>query len=292
MQIADAVIHHPFEIKLGPLPLTGFGLAVLLAFVIAQIISQRELARRRHDDYAQVIPDLIFASVLGTLLGGKLYYVLIITHDWHDFFSRAGFVFWGGFIGAVAMNWLFVRRRKLNFVRFADVAGIAIAAGYAVGRTGCWAVGDDYGRPWNSRFAVAFPEGSPRSTAGIMNDMFGTPIPAGATPDTVLAVHPTQLYETALGFVMFLILWRNRDHEHAEGWLFGFYMVLAGIERFVIEFFRAKDDRVFGLFTIAQVIALAIAATGVLVMSMRWTTGGGKNGIYANAQPGRTLAGS
>lgn len=283
MQSPDAVIHHPFEIKLGPIPLTGFGLAVLAAFVIAQIISQRELTRRGHHDYADVIPDLIFASVLGTLLGGKLYYILIITHNWRDFFTRAGFVFWGGFIGAVTMNWIFVKRRKLNFVRFADVAGIAIAAGYAVGRTGCWAVGDDYGRPWNSRLAVAFPEGSPPSTAGIMNQMFGTPIPAGASPDTVLAVHPTQLYEVALGFVMFLILWRNRDHKHAEGWLFGFYMVLAGIERFIIEFFRAKDDRVFGVLTIAQLIAIAIAATGAVVMYLRWNVGNGRRGVQATA---------
>jgi phosphatidylglycerol:prolipoprotein diacylglycerol transferase len=281
MQLSDAVIHHPFEIKLGPIPLTGFGLAVLAAFVIAQIIAQRELTRRGHHDYAEVIPDLIFASVLGTLLGGKLYYILVITHDWRDFFTRAGFVFWGGFIGAVAMNWFFVKRKKLSFVRFADVAGIAIAAGYAVGRTGCWAVGDDYGRPWNSRFAVAFPEGAPPSTAGIMNQMFRTPIPPGATPDTVLAVHPTQLYEVALGIVMFLILWRNRDHKHAEAWLFGFYMVLAGIERFIIEFFRAKDDRIFGMLTIAQVIALAIAATGAAVMYLRWNRSNGKRGILA-----------
>jgi len=66
-----------------------------------------------------------------------------------------------------------------------------------------------------------FPEGAPASTARNMNQIFGTPIPEGATPDTVLAVHPTQLYETVLGTVMFLILWRFRKHKHAEGWLFG-----------------------------------------------------------------------
>ena len=68
---------------------------------------------------------------------------------------------------------------------------------------------------------------------------------AGVAPNAVLAVHPTQLYETGMGFLMFLLLWRMRDHRHAEGWLFGVYCILAGVERFIVEFFRAKDDRFF-----------------------------------------------
>ncbi|MEO6446885.1 MAG: prolipoprotein diacylglyceryl transferase [Gemmatimonadaceae bacterium] len=285
-----AVIHHPFEIKLGPLTLTGFGLAVLLGFVIAQIITQRELERRGHLREAAIAPDLVFASVLGMLVGGKLYYVMVITHDWSDLLSRAGFVFWGGLIGGVFFNWLFIVKKKLSFARLSDVASIAIAAGYSVGRTGCWAVGDDYGRPWNSRFAVLFPEGAPPSTAGIMNRMFGTPLPAGASPDTVLAVHPTQLYETAMAFGMFWVLWRFREHKHAEGWLFGFYCVLAGLERFVVEFYRAKDDRFFGPLTAAQVIGLGIAVAGLVIMQLRRRTGPGKPGIYGAAQPSTVTA--
>ena len=66
----DATVVHPFVFDIGPLSLTGFGLAVLAAFVISQIIAQRELARRGHDPTP--IPDLILAAVLGTLIGGKL----------------------------------------------------------------------------------------------------------------------------------------------------------------------------------------------------------------------------
>lgn len=259
----------PFEIPIGPLTVTGFGIAVFLAFAISQVICQHELTRRGHLADAAAIPDLILASVIGTLIGGKVYYTAVITKDWSDLFSRAGFVFWGGFIGAVLANWLFIRWKKLSFARFADVAGIAIAAGYAVGRTGCWAVGDDYGRPWNGPLAVMFPRGAPPSTAGEMSRSFGVPIPDGVSPDTVMAVHPTQLYETALGMLMFAVLWRLRGHQRAEGWLFGVYCVLAGLERFVIEFFRAKDDRFFGPLTAAQVIGLSIAAAGVVVMGMR-----------------------
>lgn len=263
------ITHHPLEINLGPLPITGFGIAVLLAFVIAQIISQHELLRRGYQKEAEAIPDLILACVIGTLVGGKLYYAGIVMQEWSALWGRAGFVFWGGFIGSVIACWLVIRHKKLNFARFSDVAGIAIAAGYSVGRTGCWAVGDDYGKPWDGPLAVMFPEGAPASTAENMTRLFGTPVPDGVSPDTVLAVHPTQLYETALGFVMFMILWRFRTHKNAEGWLFGMYLVLAGAERFFIEFFRAKDDRfVMGL-TLAQCIAITVAIVGVVVMQMR-----------------------
>jgi len=260
------IVHHPFAFKIWFLEITGFGIAVLLAFVIAQIISQHELLRRGHQKESDAIPDLILASVMGTLVGGKLYYAAIVTQDWTTLWGRAGFVFWGGFIGSVIACWLVINRKKLSFARFADVGGIAIAAGYSVGRTGCWAVGDDYGRPWDGPLAVMFPDGAPASTAGNMSQVFGTPIPEGATADTVLAVHPTQLYETALGFIMFLILWRFRGHKHLEGWLFGMYLVLAGAERFFIEFFRAKDDRFAMGMTLAQFIALVLASAGVLIM--------------------------
>ena len=82
---------------------------------------------------------------------------------------------------------------------------------------------------------------------------------------------------------MFIILWRYRDHKHAEGWLFGLYLVLAGIERFLIEFLRAKDDRFFGPLTAAQAIGLAFAALGIIWMQMRKDVGPDKPGIYPKA---------
>ena len=274
------VVHRPWVIHLGPLELTGFGIAVLLAFAISQIIAQRELARRGHDP--EPIADLLLAAIIGTIVGGKIYYA-ILTGDAGTLLSRAGLVFWGGFIGAVLAVGAVIRWKKLNMLRIGDVAGICIAAGYAVGRTGCWAVGDDYGRPWNSPFAASFPQGAPPSTAYNMQTEFGVAIPAGVSPDAVLSVHPTQLYETAMGLIMFAILWRWRDHEHAEGWLLGLYCVLAGLERFIVEFFRAKDDRFFGLFTMAQMISIGIFFVGVGLMVALRKTGPGRPGIYAKA---------
>jgi phosphatidylglycerol:prolipoprotein diacylglycerol transferase len=278
MQTYPGTVVNPLSYDLGPLQLTGFGLAVLMGFVIAQIIAQRELARRGHDP--EPIGDLVFAAVIGGLLGGKIYYA-ILMQDMSALMSRAGFVFWGGLMGGMLATYLVIRRKKLSFTRISDVGGIGIAAAYSVGRTGCWAVGDDYGRPWNGPLAVSFPEGAPPSTVSNMTELFNIPAPAGAGPNDVISVHPTQLYETALGFVMFMILWRYRDHKHAEGWLFGLYCVLAGIERFVIEFVRAKDDRFFGGLTVAQVIALLFAVGGAVWMYMRRNPEPDAPGIYA-----------
>jgi phosphatidylglycerol---prolipoprotein diacylglyceryl transferase len=130
---------------------------------------------------------------------------------------------------------------------------------------------------------VSFPEGAPPSTAANLA-AFHSSIPPGVSPSTVLSVYPTQLLEVFLGFVMFLILWRLRNHKHAEGWLMGVYMVLAGIERFAVEFLRAKDDHIFGPLTMAQYLAILFVLAGVLVMRMRKDVHGSARGIHAVAR--------
>jgi len=101
-----------------------------------------------------------------------------------------------------------------------------------------------------------------------MTRAFRAVFPADMDPSTVVSVIPTQIIEVVLGFIMFLILWRLRKHTHAEGWLFGVYAVLAGIERFAVEFLRIKDDRFFAL-SLAQCIAIAIFIVGLIVMKVR-----------------------
>jgi len=264
----QGILHHPTVFHLGPIELTGFGLAVLAGFVISQIICQRELWRRGQDKEADAMPDVHMAALIGTLIGAKTYYA-ILTGDASSIFSRGGFVFWGGFMGAVPLCWATIKYKKLSFPRIADVSAIALAAGYSVGRTGCWAVGDDYGRPWTGFLATRFPEGAPPSTVSVMSSQFGVQFPAGTPGDLVVAVHPTQLYEVTMAFVMFAVLWRLRKHTHREGWLFGVWCLLAGTERFVVEFFRAKDDQLSAGLTLAQFIAISVFTIGIGILVAR-----------------------
>jgi phosphatidylglycerol:prolipoprotein diacylglycerol transferase len=280
--IYASITQNAFSYDIFGFQFTGFGIAMLAAFVIAQIIAQRELWRRGHDPAP--ISDLIFAAVIGGILGGKIYYAILMG-EVSALFSRAGLVFWGGLLGGIVAVLFVAWRKKLSLFRVADVGGICVAAAYAVGRTGCWAVGDDYGRPWNGPWAVKFPNGAPPSTVQNMTSLFHMHLPAGMNPLEVVSVHPTQLYEVILAFIMFLILWRLRDHKHAEGWLFGFYCVLAGIERFGMEIFRAKDDRFFGPFTTAQVIAMLFVIAGIIIMQTRRNITATAPGIHAEPQP-------
>lgn len=278
MQLSDPIVHHTFAYDIGPVQVTGFGIAILMCFVVAQMVAQRELERRGHD--SEPISDMVFAALVGGLLGAKLYYVVVLGH-WDSLFDRGGFVYWGGLIGGMLATMAVVVHKRAGLMKMFDVSAPALAAAYAVGRTGCWAVGDDYGRPWNGFLAVAFPEGAPPSTAGIMARDFGVAMPAGANAATVLSVYPTQLYEVGLGLVMFFVLWRLRDHAHAEGWLFGVYAVLSGLERFAIEFLRAKDDRFVAGLTYAQLISIGFIALGLAFMAWRWRVGPGRRGIHA-----------
>src|SRR6185503_10337484 len=129
-RIFASVVQHPLSYDVGPLQLTGFGLAMLLCFVIAQIVAQRELDRRGHDP--EPIGDLIFAAVIGGLLGGKIYYA-ILMHDSSALLSRAGFVFWGGLMGGIVATYFVIRRKHLSFPHISDVGGPAIAAAYSLG---------------------------------------------------------------------------------------------------------------------------------------------------------------
>jgi phosphatidylglycerol:prolipoprotein diacylglycerol transferase len=261
----SAIVHHPADWHFGILHLTGFGFAMMMAFGVAHWVSQVVLAERGDDP--EIMNDVTFAALIGTIIGAKVYYAILVR-SMSALWSTGGLVFWGGFIGALLCCAIVIRWRGKSFLRIADAAAVGIAAGYAVGRTGCWAVGDDYGRVWNGWLAVSFPQGLPPTTAQVMRQIYNAELPATLPPEAVVSVIPTQLIEVVLGLVMFAILWRLRRHRHTPGWLFGVFCLLAGTERFVVEFFRAKSDMI-GPVTSAQLISLVVAAAGVLLVTWR-----------------------
>jgi phosphatidylglycerol---prolipoprotein diacylglyceryl transferase len=260
---------YPFILHLGPLEVTGYGLMLMVAFLMGGWLIARQLRENQlREDYAA---DIVAAAVIGGIIGAKLWYVAL-TRDPGALFSRGGLVWYGGFIGgAVAV--IFNGWRLGVPLRWTmQLAAPALAAAYALGRVGCFLVNDDYGRPTNLPWAVKFPQGLPPSTAGNLHQLFGVPVPAGIDPSTVLAVHPTQLYEVAAMLVAFAILWSLRRWRRPVGWLFGLYLVLAGVERFLVEIVRAKDDRFVGPFTIAQLTSVILVLIGLLLLTL-WRKG-------------------
>lgn len=255
---------YPLVFRIGSFELTGFGLMMMLAFLVGGWLVTLELRRRGW--YAEYGADIVVAAVIGGVLGAKLWYVAL-TGDPRALLSRAGLVWYGGFIGGVLAVMLNGWRRGVPVRITMHLVAPALAAAYALGRVGCFVVGDDYGRPTNLPWGVKFPQGLPPSTAGNLATQFGLAVPADVPPSTVLAVHPTQLYEVVIMLGVYMVLWRWRLAARPMGWLFGAYLVFAGIERFLIEILRAKDDRFLGPFTLAQAASAVAALVGIAIMT-------------------------
>ena len=140
------------------------------------------------------------------------------------------------------MFWI-IHRRRLPKIAVLAAATPALAIGQAIGRIGCFLVGDDYGRPSQLPWAVAFPQG---------------------LPPTTVPVHPTQLYEAAALVPLAWLLFRWRRQRYSDTFVLGAYLLLAGAIRFLIEFVRV-DVRVLGIFSVAHLASLAAMVLGAVL---------------------------
>jgi phosphatidylglycerol:prolipoprotein diacylglycerol transferase len=252
-------------IRIGPISISPFGIMLAAAFFAALVQLRWGLKRLQAGD-AEDAGAILVAAVLGGILGAKIYYAALYR-DWRLIFDRAGLVWYGGFIlGALAVLWV-ARRRRLDAWSLADAAAPALALGYAVGRVGCFLVGDDFGMPTELPWGVEFPAGVPApTTAGLMRHEYGAVV-SGDIPDTeLIAVHPTQLYETlAAGMIWWVGVWLLRRGAR-RGTTTVVVLSLLAVERFLVEFVRAKDDRFLAGLTLAQVLSLV----ALLVMGLLW----------------------
>jgi len=270
---------YPFILKLGPLEITGYGIMMMVGFLMGGWLITLELRRRGlYEEYAA---DITVAAVIGGIIGAKLWYVVL---NGGSLFSRGGLVWYGGFIGGALAVILNGRRLRVPLRWTLHLTAPALAAAYALGRIGCFIVNDDYGHPTDLPWGVKFPQGLPPSTAQQMQETFGIAVPPGTDPSTVLAVHPTQLYEAVLMLAAFAVLWRLRKTDRPIGWLFGVYLVFAGVERFLIEFVRAKDDRFFGPLTVAQVVSILLVLAGAVTAAQLRRGSPAEAGPYLDRQ--------
>lgn len=245
---------------IGPIVISPFGVLLVLAFFSGYLQLKRGMQYLGIGDEEDA-SSILFAAGVGGIVGAKVYYA-ILYGDWHLLLDRSGLVWYGGFLLATAAVFWVIRRRHLAVWPLLDAATPALALGYGVGRIGCFLVGDDYGRPSDLPWAVAFANGLPPTTAGYLRSDFGVAIPAGVPDDQLLRVHPTQLYETAAALVIAWIGWRllrGPLGRRAGATALVVFAALA-VERLLVEFLRAKDDRFFAGLTLAQAISLAILA--------------------------------
>jgi phosphatidylglycerol---prolipoprotein diacylglyceryl transferase len=243
------------EIHLLGISIKTFGLCFALCFLAAGMTVQRRLVELGRS--GEWVYEIVFAAVAGGLVGARLYYLVQNYGEVKgdlvgNIFSGSGLVWYGGAVGGALAVCTWAWRRGFFGLTLLDLCAPGLAIGYAVGRIGCQLSGDgDYGKPWHGPWAMAYPHG---------------------TVPTTQTVHPTPIYETlAMGLVAWA-LWRARA-AFRPGVLFACYLVLAGTERFLVEFLRRNHEVAAGL-TAPQFESLAMLAIGLLWVGLAARRGG------------------
>jgi phosphatidylglycerol:prolipoprotein diacylglycerol transferase len=232
------------EISVLGLSIKTFGLFFALNFAAWGLLAARRLKEiGRPTDWAY---EMVTVALIGGLVGARGYF-LIQNHDslsLGDIFGGSGLIWYGGLFGGSVAVLLWAWRKDFLSLDLLDLAGPGLALGYAIGRIGCQISGDgDYGKPWDGPWAMGYPEGT-------------VPTAPGET------VHPTPIYETLTMGLLAFALWQLRDKVR-PGLLFAFYLVGAGLERFLVEFLRRNEDVALGL-TAAQLESLTLFVIGAV----------------------------
>jgi phosphatidylglycerol:prolipoprotein diacylglycerol transferase len=238
------------EIHIGPLDLKTFGICFAAGFLVSGLIIGRRF--RELGKPADWTYEMVFAALIGGLVGSRLDYVL---QNWDqvsddllgNIISGSGLVWFGGLVGGALGVVLWAHWRGFLGWQLFDTAAVPLAVGYAIGRIGCQLSGDgDYGTSSDLPWAMSYPDG---------------------TVPTTDEVHPTPVYETVAMGLAGAVLWRLRD-RYAPGVLFGLYLMIAGVERFLVEFIRRNDEVVAGL-TQPQLIGLVLMGLGAAIVAVR-----------------------
>ncbi len=232
------------EIDILGLSVKTFGLFFALNFAAWGLVAAKRLKELgKPVDWAY---EMVVAALLGGLIGAKLWWAVEEGElSLSGLFSGSGLTWYGGLLGGALAIYAWAKYRRFWTPQLLDFCGIGLALGYAVGRIGCQVSGDgDYGVASDLPWAMAFPE--------------------GVVP-TDEVVHPAPIYESLAMGTVALVLWHLRD-RFRPGTIFGLYLVLAAVERFLVEFIRRNDDTALGL-TSAQLFSLALLALGAVALA-------------------------
>jgi len=251
-----------FGFEFSPV-INSYGFMLMMAFYTCYYFLNKDLKRLGYD--SNLSGDIVFAAAVGGILGSKIYYLIenfdrVIADPTGMIFSGAGLVFLGGLMGGTLGVTFVINKNNLSWITFADIVAPLLILGYAIGRIGCLLVGDDYGLPTHLPWGIEFPNGLPPSTYSIFQTYYPWVNLDNFEPG-VLSVHPTPIYETIIGGLIFYYLYQKRTSVTIVGSLFFTYLILAGTERFIVEFLRVNEKYFIGL-SGAQVISILMITIG------------------------------
>ncbi|MFN0158144.1 MAG: prolipoprotein diacylglyceryl transferase [Bacteroidota bacterium] len=256
----------PVLFEIGPLKVYSYGLMLGVGFLLGSYILSLELKRRKLDpNMASTIT--ILAVVFG-IAGAKMLYLL---EHWNQFvadpfgqaFSAGGLTWYGGFIVGMTAIMMYVRAKKVPFLRVWDCLAVGLILAYGVARLGCHFSGDgDYGFPTDLAWGTNYENGTyPPSRAFAIFPEITSQFPGGKVPDNT-PCHPTPVYEMLLGIIGFVIIWKLRTKPWPDGKLFMLYLMFSSTFRFSVEFLRLNPRLLFGL-SEAQLISIVLFLLGM-----------------------------
>lgn len=251
-----------------PLAIHSFGFMLVVAFYTTYFILNNDLKKLNYNE--NLASDLIFWAAFGGVVGSKAYHLLenldqVFKDPIGMIFSGSGLVFLGGLIGGTIAVTIILNKNKLPWLEFADIVAPLLILGYGIGRIGCFLVGDDYGTPTGLPWGMSFPNGLPPSTTSVFSLYFPW-IDISEYNPGLLKVHPTQLYETFISIILFFYLYNKRKSVKIKGSLFFLYLILAGFERFFVEFIRTNEKYFLDILSGAQIISLIMISIGILFL--------------------------
>lgn len=248
---------HPVLFDFGGLTIYSYGVLLAAAYLLGLQFALIRARKRGLD--GQRVMDLGIWIIVSALLGAKLLLLVVdfkqFTGNPRDLFglARSGGVFYGGLIAAVIVALVYLRRHKMPLWTTTDVFAPGIALGHVVGRLGCLMAGCCFGRPTSLPWGITFT--NPAAAANV-----GTPLG--------IALHPTQLYEAGaeLLILLFLLVWERRGRPF-PGRTFWSYLLLYGISRFIIEFYRG-DSRgmVFDTLSTSQFVSVVLVPLSIVML--------------------------
>jgi len=257
----------PRLFQIGPFTIYGYGLMLALGFIIASYVLTEEFKRRKLD--ANIASTITLIALFAGIAGCKILYLI---ENWNDFlldpagmtFNPGGLTYFGGFLLAMGCIALYLRKKHLGFLLAADAVAPALMLGYGIARIGCHLAGDgDYGFPTTLPWGTDYAKGTyPPSYAFRDFPEITKNFPGSIVPDHT-PCHPTPVYEFLICTAMFFLLWKMRKTTSPYGKLFMIYLVLAGLERFMIEFLRLNPRILVGL-SEAQLISLLLIGAGLI----------------------------
>jgi phosphatidylglycerol:prolipoprotein diacylglycerol transferase len=247
---------HPILFEVGGFPVYTYGVLLAAAYLLGLQFALRR-ARTRGLDPNRVM-DLGIWIIVSALVGAKL---LLLVVEWDVYGSnprelitlvRSGGVFYGGLIVAVLVAMGYMWRHRMPIWTVSDVFAPGIALGHVIGRLGCFFAGCCFGRPADVPWAVTF-----HSEYAQLN--VGTPLN--------IPLHPTQLYEAGAELLILggLLLLERRGRPF-PGRTFWGYMLLYGLSRFVIEFYRGDSRGTVGMFSTSQFVSLLIVPASLVML--------------------------